>query len=294
MSSENTVLRIKELRSPPRGIAVLDLDGVITGYARYLDGGVEKGFLPDGNAMGQFVETVASLGAKGVLPLVLTNRPPGQMQLYPTFLGVQEGTWATENGGSFYDVGAHKNYVNPRFYDYATTVVPAIRQRLAETLGIEEIPSGSDGPQYEPGGGYVKIVVRPPEGQDAKGWAETAQIHKILAPFADVSRIDVGKSVDIDPLGLSKGVGMDDLLFANGIDPQKTPIAFIADAKRDIVGAQALLKSGGNVFIGAVGNARPEFTQFVQEIGGVVAPQDTSYHSSASYLLNQFISTFNL
>lgn len=288
------LLRIKELRSQPRGVAVLDLDGVVTGYARYMDGGVEKGFLPDGHAMSQFVETVASLGSSGVLPLVLTNRPPGQMQLYPTFLGVQEGTWATENGGSFYDVGAHKNYVNPRFYEYATTVVPAIRQRLNETLGIQEIPSGSDGPQYEPGGGYVKIVIRPPEGQDAKTWAETAQIHTILSPFADVSKIDVGKSVDIDPLGLSKGIGMEDLLYANGINPNQTPTAFIADANRDIVGAQALLKLGGNVFIGAVGNARPDFTQFVQEIGGVVAPKDTSYHSSASYLLNQFASTFNL
>jgi hypothetical protein len=140
----------------------------------------------------------------------------------------------------------------------------------------------------------VKIVVRPPEGQDAKGWAEASEIHKILAPFSDVSRIDVGKSVDIDPLDLSKGIGMEDLLFANGIDPQRTPTAFIADAKRDIDGAQALLKLGGNVFIGAVGNARHEFTQFVQEMGGVVAPQDTSYHSSANYLLHQFANTFNL
>lgn len=301
MSCENIMpmpienpLRTKELRSQPRGVAVLDLDGVITGYTRYIDKGVENGFSPDGDAVSEFVATISSLRSRGVLPLVLTNRPPGQMQLYPTILGVQEGTWATENGGSFYDVGEHKNFVNPRFGEYATTVVPAIKTRLHEALGIGVVPLDSEGPQYEPGGGYVKVVLRPPSGQEAKKWAESIQIHSLLSPFAGVSRIEVGKSIDIDPIGLSKGIGMEDLLKLNGIDPNKTPTAFIADASRDIVGAQALLDLGERVFIGAVGNAKPDYQQFVEQIGGVVAPKDTSYHRSASYLLNQFANTFGL
>lgn len=292
--AEAAVSKRKEFLTPPRGFVVFDLDGVVTGYTSFMKNGLADGFRPDMAAMADFSNVVGEMRSKDIVPLVLTNRPPGQMHFYSTVLGVQEGVWVTENGGSRYDVASHKDYVNPRFAEYANGVVPSIRERLMGVLGIPRVPSSVDEAQFEPGSGYVKIVVRPPEGKEAKIWADEIALREILHDYNELIDLELGKSVDINPKGLSKGFGMHDLMEINGIDPAATPVMFVADAKRDRDGAKTLVESGGRILVGAVGNSQPEFLEYVAGAGGIIAPQDTRYHSSASYLLREFMKKFNL
>lgn len=284
----------KEFLTPPRGFVIFDLDGVITGYANFIKDGKLQSFKPDMSAMADFSGVIAQMRSKDIVPLVLTNRPPGQMPFYSTVLGVGEGVWVTENGGSRYDVGSHKDYVNPAFSMYANDVVPDIKARLMRELGIPRVPASTDEAQFEPGLGYVKIVVRPPKGKEAKLWAEEVALREVLHDYREVIDLELGKSVDINPKGLSKGFGMRDLIEINGIDPNKTPVMFIADAKRDRDGAHALVGSGGQVMIGAVANSQPEFLEYTATAGGLIAPEGTGYHSSASFLLREFMKKFSL
>lgn len=288
MKSELSPMR--ELRTPPRGVVVLDLDGVITRTVQYqTPHGPSDAFVPESDAVAQFAHTISTLRQKNVLPLVLTNRPPGQMHLYTTMLGVTEGMWVTENGASLYDVVGHKAAIHPDYIHYAQHIAPNIRDVLVESCGVSAYPAGVDTAQFEPGMGYVKTVIRPPEHMTATDWVTEVNLKKhIGAYWSDIS-IKPGKSVDIDPAKLSKAGGMTALFVANGIDPNSIPVAFIADAQRDIDGARALLTMGSRVTIGAVGNAQKDFREFVSEIGGVLAPHETRFHSSANFIIEKFL-----
>jgi len=267
----------------PTAWVIFDLDGVLIRWPQY--------HLPNQQDQADFFARLRELHERGVSISVLTNRSPASMQILAYQLGVNHGVWITESGGSAYSVSDHKAWVLPRWADVAQKDVPESRIYLEQTLriaGRNIPPLTKDGAQFEPGMGLVKTVVIPPYGSSPKEYYE-----KVLSPtwsnYSHTSRfaIKVGKAVDINPEGLSKSEGMDTLLALNRIDPHKIPTLFIADAERDIEAGTILLQKGG--FVGAVGNASPDFKDAVSSYHcGIIAPDHTSYYGSVIDIFNQF------
>lgn len=271
--------RAKETEASPSAFIVLDLDGVT------LRNPQNHTITPEDYAlMGErFAKVRESGGTFGVI----TNRPPGEMQITAYYLGVNKGIWVTESGGSAYDVKRNTTIVLPQWQEYAEEKVPSLRKSLKDDLGIGGMPRSFDDPQYIPALGSIKTVIIPPENVPIKDYASD-----VIVPYLDEKglledfRVDVGKAIDIDPKKLSKGPGMVDLLRLNDIDPRQTPTLFIADHTRDIEGAQMLTSLGG--MVAAVGNANEDYKDYVRKEGGIIAPADSEYHSSVAAIMTTF------
>lgn len=275
-----SVERREYINSHKDKYVIFDIDGVL---ARWVNA-----HLPDHHHQGEMFAFLSSLKKKNVGISVLTNRPPGQMPLLAYQLGVDYGWWVAESGGTIYDVRDHRAYVVPQWQEFAKTKVPFLRSCLKEKLGVEEIPFLADKPQFEPGMGLVKTVVLPPKGMTSQDFGENFVVDVVSkSGLDDEFTVNIGKAVDIDPRGLSKGKGMAVLLKINDIDPQKTPALFIADHRRDLEAAEFLHQKGGKV--AAVGNADCIYKTKIEELGGDIAPSSTSYHSSVSHLLRNFL-----
>jgi len=280
---EHTGERTDTEQGKPTAWVIFDLDGVLIRWPQY--------HLPNQQDQANFFAQLQQLHDRGVSFSVLTNRSPAAMQILAYQLGVNHGVWITESGGSAYSISDHKAWVLPRWTEVAQKDVPESRSYLEQTLGIAGRaipPLTKDGAQFEPGMGLVKTVIVPPYGRSPEEYYKNV----FLPTWSDYSHasqfaIEVGKAIDINPEGLSKSEGMDTLLVLNRIDPQKTPTIFIADAKRDIEAGTILLQKGG--FVGAVGNASPDFKDAVSlSPGGIIAPDDTSYYGSVIDIFNQF------
>lgn len=266
----------------PSAWVILDLDGVIARWPTH--------HLPKEQEQAAFFSDLQRLHRDNVAISVLTNRAPSAMQILAYQLGVDYGAFVTESGGSAYSVADHKGFVLPEWTDFSETAVPSCRSFLEMNLGItgRTIPPYSPlDAQFEPGMGFVKTVVVPPQGMNPEHYYESIQPIWATFPDSDSFKVEVGKALDFDPVGLSKSAGMMHLLSLNGIDPQKTPTLFIADAKRDIDAANTLLEMGG--FAGAVGNSSREYIQAVSaHPHGIVAPDTTNYHGSVINIFEQF------
>lgn len=266
-------------RQPPAWV-IWDLDGVRMRWV--------KSHLPDPHDQTELLQTIQGFREVGIAHAVLTNRPPGQMAPIAYDMGVDYGIWVTESGGSVYDVGNHMSAVTPAYQDRIPHV-QALRRALGG-LGIMDVPTSFNGPQFESGMGYVKtVIVLADNRKEALTEYAKEHIEPLLKKegLVDLFTIEIGKAIDIDPKGLSKSQGMRYLLEVNGIDPGKTPVLWIADAKRDVAAAQVVAQAGG--VVAAVGNADPVYREFIESTGGIVAPIDTSYHGSASFILKKFI-----
>lgn len=269
----------------PTAWVIFDLDGVLLRWPQY--------HLPKEEEQADFFAQLKDAHENGVAFSVLTNRSPAAMQILAYQLGVDYGIWMTESGGSAYNVSEHKGFVLPRWRDVTAYDVPHARTFLEQNLyvtGRTVPPNDSSHAQFEPGMGWVKTVIIPPHGISPQSYYEQCLL-PIWSQYEYASRfkIDVGKGIDIDPIGLSKAEGMEALLALNHIDPQKTPTIFIADAPRDIAAGTVLSDKGG--FVGAVGNASPDFKNSVATFpNGIIAPDSTSYYSSVTHIFNQFFS----
>ncbi len=263
----------------PLGVVLWDLDGVRLRWV--------KSHTPSPNDQIELLDVMKKASEYGLAHAVLTNRPPGQMAAIAYEMGVDYGIWVTESGGSLYDVRNHMSAVAPEFVPYIPHV-QRLRKHLIETIGIPEVPTGFNQPQFEPGMGFIKTVIVLPDGLDLHAYARDVIEPALSAGgFAELFDVKVGKAIDIDPKGLSKKAGMTLLLTVNGIDPTKMPVLWIADAKRDIDAARALTEHGG--VVAAVGNADEKYSNYVRSVDGIVAPENTTYHSSASYILREFM-----
>ncbi len=266
----------------PSAWVILDLDGVIARWPTH--------HLPIEQEQASFFADLQNLHKNNVAISVLTNRSPSAMQILAYQLGVDYGAWITESGGSAYSVVDHKGFTLPEWTEFAETTVPECRTFLETNLGIvgRNIPPlSSNEPQFESGMGFVKTVVVPPKGVNPAEYYEGIKPVWTAFSQSNLFKVEAGKALDFDPIGLSKSVGMRHLLSLNGIDPQRTPTLFIADAKRDIDAANTLLEMGG--FAGAVGNSSKDFTQAVaSHPNGIVAPDTTSYHGSVTNIFQQF------
>lgn len=267
----------------PTAWIIFDVDGVLARWPSH--------DLPQEQEQAHFFSYLHTLHKEDVAFSVLTNRSPATMQVLAYQLGVNYGLWITESGGSIYSVADHKSVISPKWIDFAKQHIPSCRSFLENSLGItgRNIPVFSyDEAQFEPGMGFVKTVIVPPRGQAASDYF-TNTVKSIWEnyPQSSLFKVEPGKAVDIDPQGLSKSIGMIDLLESNGIDPQKTPTLFIADATRDILAATELLNKGG--YVGAVGNSSTDFIEIVKNHShGIIAPENTRYHSSIVNIFDQF------
>jgi len=267
---------------------IFDLDGVLIRWPRH--------HLPNEQEQANFFAGLQSLHESGVGISVLTNRPPAAMQILAYQLGVNHGVWVTESGGSAYNVSEHKGRVLTKWIETAVTDIPHMRSFLEQSLDItgRNIPAIQfRQAQFEPGMGWVKTVIVPPEDMSPQEYYQhTLSPLWNTYPYASKFTIGIGKAIDIDPVGLSKSAGMNSLLALNDIDPHKVPTLFIADATRDIPAGTTLLAQGG--FVGAVGNASPDFKEAVSSHPrGISAPTDTSYHGSVIHIVNTFLSGRN-
>jgi len=267
----------------PTAWVIFDLDGVLIRWPQY--------HLPKEQEQADFFAGLQQLHSNDVALSVLTNRPPAAMQILAYQLGVNNGLWITESGGSVYSVSDHKAWVLPEWVLSAKKDVPESRLYLEDNLGIAGrtlLPVSNNVAQFEPGMGLVKTVIVPPNGLSSQEYYE-----KIFAPVwsdyqnSSLFNIEVGKAIDINPVGLSKSEGIKNLLTFNQIDPQNTPTIFIADNTRDIPAGKVLLENGG--FVGAVGNASPDFKQTIADHPrGIIAPAHTSYYGSVINIFNEF------
>jgi hypothetical protein len=269
----------------PRSWVIFDLDGVLIRWVR--------AHLPNTQEQTEFFLLLDRLKRANVEISVLTNRPPGQLATLAYQLGVRSGLWVTESGASFYDVAEHRAYVAPSWIEFARERVLNLRIYLGKTLEIPDVPLSKAHAQFEPGMGMVKTVIIPPGEMSPSDYAENwVRPALSLGSFDQDFVAKVGKAVDVDPKDLSKEAGMALLLELNQIHPQKTPTVFIADHERDVAAARHLADLGGQV--AAVGNADELFASFVEQAGGILAPKTTSYHSSATHILNVFQQQHNL
>lgn len=258
---------------------VFDLDGVILRWVNT--------HLPNFRDQQAMLESVSELKKEGGRIFVLTNRPPGQMAPIAYDLGVASGYWVTESGASYYDPLNHRAYINPAWERFARERVQPLRALLSEKLDMPSAPSSPRSPQFEPGMGFVKTVLLPPEEVSLADFG--SQIKTILeeAGFGDDFTVVVGKAIDVDPVGLSKADGARFLMELNGIDPTKTPTIFVADHDRDIAAADVFSQAGGEV--ASVGNGSANYINAVSRRGGIIAPSSTSYHSSVAYIITKFL-----
>ena len=275
-----------ERLKPRRGHVVLDLDGVIVRWPQY--------DLPIQSEQAEFFACLGGLRKEGVDFSVLTNRSSAAMQMLAYQLGENNGIWSTESGATEYNVEDHQTAVLDEWVPFARHRVPVLRTFLEDNFGITGrniIPTSDVGrAQFEPGS-LVKTVVVPPPGWNAKDY-----FNKVMSPVwvdhreeFDDFVVEVGKGIDFDPAGLSKEKGLEHLLTANRIDPEITPVIFIADARRDCSAATYLLERGG--YAGAVGNSAEEYLNLVSkhERGIVPVQPGTIYHRSVVDILNQFL-----
>lgn len=278
MSSElGNFLPPSEAARPATNNVIFDLDGVMLRWV--------SAHLPNAADQAEMYGEMQRAQAEGLNVYVLTNRPPGQMAALAYNLGVDYGYWVTESGGSVYDVRNHRAYVMPEWRGFAETHVPRLRQNLQQMLGVAVAPETPTQAQFEPGMGFVKTVILPPQGMPLEVFAQSVKEALIEGGYNEQFTIHVGKAVDIDPKGLSKAKGMEAVLALNNIDPQKIPTTFVADHGRDIPAATVLFQRGGRP--AAVGNSVPEYREAVARMDGIVAPEHTSYHSSVAHILRR-------
>ena len=280
---ETEPIRLPE-KSTPSAWVIFDLDGVLIRWPKY--------DLPNTQSQAHFFEKLQVLHDNNVGISVLTNRPPGAVQALAYQLGVNNGYWVTESGGSVYSIAEHKSHILPQWTEYAQTHVPEARSYLEDNIGLTGYslpPFFDDEAQFEPGMGWIKTAIVPPKGIPPKEYLDKA-ILPIWSQYKNspLFTYEVGKAIDINPRGLSKAEGMKSLLDLNNIDPKKTPTIFIADATRDIPAAETLMELGG--FVGAVGNASSDFKDVVSKnTHGITAPASTNYHCSVVNILNYFL-----
>ena len=269
----------KEIQPRFRAWMLFDLDGVILRWVH--------AHTPDASHQAEMLASIQRAKDAGVGIAVLTNRPPGAMPAVAYDLGIDYGIWVTEMGGSLYDVHAHKSMVAPEWIHMAPRV-RNLRLYLQDMLGIKEQPQSFDEPQFEPGMGLMKTVLIPPHGISARSYADRDLAQALSnGGFENEFSVNVGKAIDIDPMGLSKAQGMEMLISQNGIDVSHIPTIWIADHDRDIAAGQVLLHRGG--MVASVGNANPSYRDFVQSSGGICAPESTSYHSSVTHIVETFL-----
>lgn len=267
--------------------AVFDLDGVVMRMAGH--------HRIDPHDYAAMIDEMRHWETNGGRFSVVTNRGPAEMDAVAYFMGMDFGlhkdaVWITESGGSEVNPASGKSRVAEAWKDFAAERVPELREYLVRELGVQPAPDSFDAPQFRLGQGYVKTVLLPPSGIAVAEYAAQYVNPALEAGgFADF-KVKPGKAVDIDPAGLSKEYGMARSLEANGIDASRTPTLFIADHHRDIAAASALLEraASSNTTVAAVANADQEYMDFVREQGGIVAPEDTSYHSSVAHILREF------
>ncbi len=283
MKSPETVGELpvpKEIRRKGAWI-LFDLDGVILRWVNT--------HIPDAGHQTQMLTVLKAAKEAGVGIAVLTNRPPGQMPAIAYELGIDYGIWVTESGGSVYDVHNHLSHATAQWVPWIDRV-QYMRDILTIRAGIPKAPTSFDSPQFEPGMGYIKTVLVVPPGMSAEDVAANTIVPTLVENgFDRWFSVTVGKGIDIDPIGLSKAQGMEYLLEANDIDAGKTPVLWIADAKRDVAAASVLACLGGTV--AAVGNADAVYREFVASMGGIIAPEMTSYHSSVVHIVETFLKT---
>jgi len=280
---ENRQRDTRTEQNNPSAWVIFDLDGVLIRWPQY--------HLPNHRDQANFFTRLQELHERDVSISVLTNRSPAAMQILAYQLGVDHGIWITESGGSAYSVADHKAWVLPRWVEIARKDVPRSRSYLEQTLGITGSaipPFSNENAQFEPGMGFVKTVIIPPYGSSPKEYYGQKLV-PVWSGYGQSSQftIEIGKAVDINPVGLSKSVGMNALLTLNRIDPQKTPTIFIADASRDIPASALLFQNHG--FVGAVGNASSDFKDVVSShTRGILAPEETDYYKSVIHIFDQF------
>jgi hydroxymethylpyrimidine pyrophosphatase-like HAD family hydrolase len=278
--SDPTVPETK--RKQPLAFIILDLDGVIVRHPLHHTIN-EKDYSVMRLSFTNYLKAHGKLG-------VITNRPPSEMQCIAYFMGVDDGIWITESGGSAYDIRRNASKVLEQWQEYAQEKVPNLRYLLKKDLGIDSVQKSFEEAQLIAANGSVKTVIVPPDGVPVEQFAA-----KILIPYLQDKGllvdfcITTSKAIDIDPRGLSKGSGIKELLKLNEIDPEKVPTLFIADHIRDIEGARKLKEMGGK--IAAVGNADKIYKEYIREEGGFLAPENSEYHNSVSLLMQAFLAT---
>lgn len=210
--------------------------------------------------------------------LIATNRTPAEMQPIAYFMGLREGFWITENGGSIYDVINQETIYPPEMGNYIREYIPLLCSHLGTNPSVKIHQTS----------GCIRTIIETPKGISRESYINSV-ILPLLHDFKYKEHFTVlsSKIISIEPNNLSKENALPIFFKKNGISPQANPLFFIADSDRDIGFAQKLIEF--DAVIGAVGNSSPKFMDYVKQAKkGVCAPLTTSYHSSLIHLLKAF------
>jgi hydroxymethylpyrimidine pyrophosphatase-like HAD family hydrolase len=252
-------------------ILMLDLDGVFMGFAGFHTRSV-KDFTKS-------IQVLDNWSKKGRDILIATNRTPSEMQPIAYTLGLTNGYWITENGGSIYNVSNGNVEYPKEMKKYALAYVPTLRTHIQQQSPSVVIHHSS---------GPIRTIFSSPTNIAQEQFIKI-KILPIFEKYAHRGYFEIrsSKVTSIEPKNLSKKTALPLFFQLNRINPKKDQLFFVTDSDRDIELAKEL--SQYNATLGAVGNSTQRYLDFVKQYSqGVCAPLSTSHHSSLIYLLRAF------
>ena len=200
----------------------------------------------------------------------LTNRPPGQLPVLAQIFGGAARYHFAESGLSAWLPDENRAIVNPRYVEFAETVVPEVRRRLEEAFS----PSWR-GPMVDEFGTRLVTMTLVPLGAASADVASL--VHKVSEILAGLPvAVRQGKGVDIMPEGATKECGCQ---WAEELHPRLhgeplnwADVLYVEDSTTGLEAARYIAERGG--MAAAVANAAEAFKDAVAEAGGMLCEHE--------------------